>query len=720
MFCIQRHLSKPSLCVDGQTVAPILYALSDIPAASSASAQAQRNIAAFHEAGIDLVTLDIKLYIGWHKARPFDPAFAIGEIANALEANPHAKLLLRVHVNPPYWWMRDNPQECAVYRTEEGDLPGIDDGEYERLIQYDGDRHLRPSLASEKWLKDAGDVLVLLCHALEQTPEGQSVMGIQPACGLYGEWHQWGTDVSQPMQKRFKRFLREKYVSDEALKKAWNDERVTIETAPFHPEVFRDGDVGTFRDPKRSRFVMDAQECFQSVSPDAILYFCKLVKKTVPRLLTGAFYGYYLGTNGNMATINGHLQIQRLFGAQDAVDFMCGPFCYMKNRDADGVPMQRALLEAFRLRGMLWLTEMDQRPEGINMLGAGDPKKMSATIASIRRNALQVLCAGQGMWYFDHRAIPPASHPMPSLTLYRKRGWWEEKELMQEIKAIQSFAQKRADQPYTAAADVLLVYGADSYYCRARVEDYEYRIHEAVARCGVAYDCIYAEELELAELSRYRCVIFVNVYQITPEKRAMYRRLLADTKTLWLYAEGFCDGDSLSVENLSRTIGMPARRTQNANAIYVHARQGELALSEEVIPITQAVNALFFDGVSDGRPELSSFAFDPLFCIEKSDGIMELAHYDNGDIAAAVCGNDIWLGLPLPTRQLMESIFRFSGVHMYLDSGDPIMAGAGVVAVNCPAGGERIIHLRNGQSVTLSLAPYTTAVLDAESGQRLL
>jgi hypothetical protein len=114
----------PSIYIDGVKVPPVLYGLSDIPGSKSCTAQAQRNIYAFAKAGINLVNADTGLHLGWHRITPFDTEPLIQEIAGVLDANPKAKILLRLHMNPPYWWLRDNPDECIVYRTPEGDFPG--------------------------------------------------------------------------------------------------------------------------------------------------------------------------------------------------------------------------------------------------------------------------------------------------------------------------------------------------------------------------------------------------------------------------------------------------------------------------------------------------------------------------------------------------------------------------------------------------------------------
>lgn len=681
---------SPRFETDGKLLPPVLYALSDFPAAASNTSYAERNIRRFAKAGIGLVCIDTGLHLGWHKVEPFDPSAMIAEISNVLDANPDAKLLMRLHMNPPYWWLRDNPDECVLYRTPDGDVFGIDDGEQDRLIRDDANRRMRVSLASEKWLDEASEKLALLCKALVGTKEGEALLGIQPACGIYGEWHQWGTDVSEPMKRRFSRFLREKYKTVEALRLAWNNPDIAFDSAELRPETFRPGDDGNFRDPQKSRDTMDSQECIQDTPPDAILRFCRVIKENLPEILTGTFYGYYLGTGGNNMTIGGHLKVDRLYEAKGIIDFLSGPFCYMENREPDGVPMQRGLLESSRLRGMLWLTEMDQHPMSVPRLG-GDLSRIPETVATLRRNVLQPLAAGQGFWYYDHRVIPRflAAHPelAGSASLYRKTGWWEDEYLMREIESLQRIAEKMSEGEYRSEADVLLVYDTDSYYCRSRVYDFEYAIHSAIARSGVVYDCIYANELELAEMERYKCVIFVNVYMQTPEKREKYRRITSGRTRIHLYAEGFCDGSTLSEENLSAAVGINIKRAS---------------------PAKKLTGRGLLDGVEVNIPAES---LSPFFAADDSSA-EPLAYFENGEVGAAFKGDDIWLATPELTRELIEPLLKYSGAHIWCESGDPIIACGDFVAINCASGGKRVITLPNGSEVKLDLEPFTTEIIE--------
>lgn len=688
---VRMDRGNPALYIDGVKTLPMLYGLSDIPGSRTNTAQAQKNIRQFAEQGIHLVTADTELRLGWHKVSPFEWEPLQEEIAGALQADPQTKVLLRLHLNPPYWWLRDNPDEQVIY----GDQPGIDDGETQRLIRDDDKPRLRVSLASQKWLAEAGECLKQFCRHVWNTPEGEAVLGIQVACGMNGEWHHWGweADCSLPMKARFHRLLHEKYGTNEALQAAWGNPDVTLENAPFMPCVEQPGDDGIFRDPVRSRHIMDAQETIQRSMPEAILHFCKIVKENWGRpVLTGAFYAYYLGTGGDKMPLIGHMHPEMLYEAREYVDFLCGPFPYMENRQADCVPMSRALMESNRLHGMLWLTEMDQHPAGTEDFMGGDPARIDETIAQLRRNVLLPLLAGEGLWFYDHRVIPhfvgPNSKNPYAGSIYRKTGWWDNPLLLKEIRALRELADRHLlDAAYRPAADVLVVYTLPAHYAFSRFIDDEYALHDALSRSGVAYDCIYLSDLQLAQMERYRCVIFPNAYCLSSEQRALIRQRTQGKQVVWLYAAGFSDGHTLSIDHIREMTGFSVRRTEDAYSYRAHAPLPECEV----------------------RYRRSDFT--PLFAVD-DPAAQPLACYPDGSCAAARKG-DIWyFALPQINPAIARHILREAGAHIYCESGDPILAGAGIVAINSFGGGHRDITLRDGRVVSCDLAPLTTHIIE--------
>jgi len=694
---IMQTLGKPTLYVNDNCTAPVLYALSDFPGAAANTAYAQRNIPAFAKAGVSLVAADTGLHIGWRKSTGFDPDALICELSSVLDANPDAKILLRLHMNPPYWWLRDHPEECILYRTPEGDVPGIDDGESDRLIRNDMVGHMRVSLASQKWIDEAIERMELFLRALEGTPEGEALVALQVACGMNGEWHQWGWDVSEPAKKRFRRYLRETYETEENLRRAWNDPEVTFETARFAPEPWQPGDEGSFRDPQKSQYIVDAQTVQQLAAPEAILHFCRAAKTLKPDLLCGSFYGYYQNTGAkepNTAPMGGHLFPEMLF-EDPAVDFLSGPFCYYdESRLGDGATIQRALLESHRLRGMLWLTEMDQHPAGMEYHLCGDPERFDEARATLRRCTLQPLMAGEGFWYYDHRIVPGLDKlggglRVPTGSLYRKVGWWEPERSMKEIAAIQRTAQSIAEKEYQSAAEVLLVYDNRSYFYQATSALETVKLHLGLMRSGVIFDSIYLSELPLCDMQRYKCVIFVNCHMLTAEKREECRRLTEGRMTIHMNGQGYCDGQTLDVEHLSEAVGLTMAKTEASS----------ITAGEETIEVTDLLKPLF--KVCDEDAEV-------------------LARYDDGSAAAAILGNDVYIQLQYLPASMLKPLMQRAGVHLWCDSDEPVMAGAGLVAVNCQRAGTRTLILPGGKTITVESDGFATPVYDIATGEQVM
>ncbi|MBE5770887.1 MAG: hypothetical protein E7336_05915 [Clostridiales bacterium] len=701
--------NRPELLLDHVSQPPVLYGLSDFPAARSNTAYAQKNIANFAAQGIHMVTADTNLAYAWHKATPFDIEPIQAEIAGVLEADPDSMVLLRLHMNPPYWWLRDHPEETAWYLGN----PGVDDGEPIRMIRDDGiganggtEGRLRVCLGSKLWLKEAGERLKMLCQQLSQTPEGKHLMGIQVACGLYGEWHQWGTDDGPCMEKHFREYLKETYQTDDNLQKNWGRDDVTIENAPFLPDVNQPGDDGIFRDPIKGRNIMDAQMSILMTVPEAILYFCRIIKENWPwPILAAAFYGSYIGsTNKNFAPIGCGLRPDIIFQEPGVVDCLCSPFPYMKNRLADGAPMSRGLLESMRLHHVLWLTEMDQNPVGAATYHGGDPKQRPETIAMLRRNCILPLLGGMGYWYYDHRIVPAVAKLEGTAStvgsIFYKKGWWDAPDLMAEIGRIQRIAEKRNAKSYRPVADVLIVYDTKSHLAHAQNIDQHFSLQNAIARSGAAFDCIYLSDLNKAELSRYRCVIFANAWQLNEAQQAEIKKLTADKQVIFLYAAGYSDEKTLDIAHIQETIGMALEKIET---------EGVMVSNGGVLPKE-----------SIALDENAAQIISPCFKVTDT-AAHPLAYYEKSGACCAARKENIWyFALPTLSQDWARAIFKEAGCHIYGENGDAIFADQDMMMINTYSGCWQEITLRNGKTFLCDLPAMTTAVYNAQTGERYL
>ncbi|MDD4140341.1 MAG: hypothetical protein PHX81_08955, partial [Eubacteriales bacterium] len=208
----------------------------------------------------------------------------------------------------------------------------------------------------------------------------------------------------------------------------------------------------------------------------------------------------------------------------------------------------------------------------------------------------------------------------------------------------------------------------------------------------------YADDLPLADLDRYRFVIFVNAYRMTPERRNRFRELLKAKTVLWLYAQGYCDGQTLATVNLTATVGMGIRKCADPDRIRSYTTCDRLPEATVAIP--------------EGH-------CNPLFAAD-DDGAEILARYNTGEVAAARKGSDIWFAVPLITTQILRPLLQEAGAHCYGDIGDPVLAGGGLVAINAAQPGTRTLTLKNGKQVTIDFPVTGTAVFDAETGERRL
>ena len=368
----------------------------------------------------------------------------------------------------------------------------------------------------------------------------------------------------------------------------------------------------------------------------------------------------------------------------------------------DGATLQRSLLESSRLRGMLWLTEMDQHPFGTEKQPGGDPALFRENVSALRRCTLSPIMAGQGFWYYDHRVVPTmainaGSAGTAAASIYRKKGWWDTPEMMAEIRTFRKAVEKIEERPYTGAADVLLVFDQDSYYYTNResanpalaYDPYVSVTPQMMLKSGAVYDMIWLRELEVAELDRYKCVIFVNCTAVTPQMCEKIRSLTEDNLRVFLCRHGYCDCESLSAEHTSAAVGMQIARS-DAQALTVHDK--EIPMVHEMYPVLRVTDA-------DAKV---------------------LFRYDNGDAAAAVKGNDVYIHLPDLPETLWKQIMEMAGVHNWCDSGEPVMAGGGFVTVCCQRAGTRVLTLPDGREIPITTDGYETVVFDMESGGRIL
>jgi len=698
------YLGRPTIFINDQPVAPMIYAGTE-HSRFTWKETPHRNLANFAQAGYRLFQVDVWFRDIWRTDGSLDLPIVRRQIHSILEVCPEAAVFVRIHLDPPGWWMEQHPTEAVAY-ADAGSMIA---------------KRANPpqSLASTLWLDEATRQLEVFCKELAPLPEGCRVVGLHLAGGLYGEWHyhrfEAEPDTSAAMTRQFQKWLKARYGSDATLRQEWHDPGITLATAtvPGLDQRNQTAD-GFFRDPTQERQVIDYYFCQQDLIADDVLHFCRVARSAWPRpLVIGSFYGY-LHTMVEMGMPDA-LQgtFERALNSPD-LDYLSGPLSYQANaRDIGGSGMVRTLPTSLQLHGKLWLSEMDEA----SSLGNPWPGKtrkvfhsLADTVAGNRRNFAFVLTSGMGQWWYDFG---------PKL----KAGWWDNPQLMDDMGAMLRLSQAALQKTWHSAADVLLVYDFASYNYQARtvplnrqsfrdtlssplVED----LAEAAYHTGAAVDQVASVDLPRVDLARYKVVVFGNVWLLTDTQRTFLRdHVMRDGRTVvWQYAPGITDGWALlSTNAISAVVGIRLKPVDLAGAPKIQL------LANAPKPFA----GLKLDyGIAGPIHPLLAVADQEAEKIGNYSGTTETALALRRDAAVTI----IYSGLPITDARLLQAIFRLGGAHIYNDEPDVLLADNNYVCVHTLGGGIRRLVLRDGKILQVQLFPRSTQIFDAITGESVL
>lgn len=697
------YQGKPTIFVNDVPMSPHFYALTHVYGGRwSWEERPSRNLKNFCEAGIRLFQVDLYLEDIWYKdATPLDIAKAQRQVQGVLDVCPDANIIIRFHVNAPFWWNEQNRAEC----TEYADGP-IDQRRYgPPFNNEDGDidRPLRASLASLKWRKESGEKLIEFCQKLSKTREGASVIGLHIAGGIYGEWHYWGfidhePDTGTAMTNYFRNWLKDKYKNNQNLQNSWHTSAFTLENATVPDTAERNFTAdGFFRNPAQEQRVIDYFMAQQQVVVEDIEYFCQLAKENWGRpLLIGVFYGYFHMTFSRQA-IGGHIMVERILNCP-YIDYLAAPQTYWSSsRQLGGSGNSRGIIESTLLHHKLWLDEMDngylQTSNVLDPVRSKDAAD-SVYLAVLQRSIILPLVRGIGFWYYDFGP-------------QRSSGWWDNPTYLVHIKAIKTFFDQYLHQPYHSEADVLFVYDQENFYyiknkaTAISTSVIDQSIEDAL-RAGVASDHIYLFDLDKVNLNQYKVIFFVNCYKMTDAQRQfIIEKVAQNNRTIiWNYLSAYLNGYNNDLKHVMELTGMKIDTIPSPDKPTITA---------------PALDSTYtFSG-----------AFQPAVVIKDSASTAFgwITNYDNEVVFAKKqlpTHTSIFASFPLQKTALFRTIFTEAGCHIYNDKNDFTYANSGLILIHTVGGGARTIHLKNNKTVNMILPKASTTLIDAETGAALL
>lgn len=447
---------------------------------------------------------------------PFRPAIWTGngqydlssikkDFEEILKADPMAKVIIRIHLDPPAWWEKEHPDEVCA-------LPG--------------GGSLRTSFFSRKWQRDAGKALKHCVKTLLNSPYAAHLAGIHVAGGFTEEWFYHFKDEfhdeSEVRLASFRDWLRDKYGNKRALRQAWKDSKADFKTAA--PANISGAEKEKhWRDAGDQKY-FDTFDFHAETMAEHINFFTRIVKKASNGcLLTGAFYGYhYFVTDPR----RGHGALAKVL-ENPYLDYLSSPNDYRRRAGEDWPPM--AAIRSVQLHGKLWLAENDTRTSITTLLKdrapeidpPGDyyssgvwhgPEDMQTSKALLLKNLGRMLAYGYGGWWFDMWG-----------------GWFSDPELLAVIRQGQEFfkhypsaAVEEMEPEVAVVVDERLQFWDKSYGSLTRqILGNRY----ALGKTGAPYDLYLRSDLDKIPAGKYKVVWLMGISDLSQGEQSIIERI---------------------------------------------------------------------------------------------------------------------------------------------------------------------------------------------------
>lgn len=393
-------------------------------------------------------------------------------IQRILDICPDAYIFPRVYITMPQWWVDENPTETVP----------IKDGKF------------REALYSDKFRKDAGELLEQFIAYIKASEFSEHIFGYQLAGGNTQEWFHF--DLQGGLCENALPYFNT-YIKSKGLPLAPLTELPPLQ-AIFEEEGGRAEYIRAYL-----RF---ANECVA----DTIDYLAEVAKKAVDyKQVIGAFYGYILEVD---TPLWGTHCLSKLLESPN-VDFFCAPNSYLDLRPlgedwGDMIPV-----DSVRLHNKICLMECDIRtclsdypnncrqgsdPEGhYNTDVWKGPSPEPLSVSAVRKCLAHQITHGNSMWWFDMWG-----------------GWYASDALMLEMeKALMIYTDISMNHPVHMKTEVA-VFVDEALY--ARLWPYETykraqsQIRTALGRSGAPYDIYLISDFEkcFSRGNDYKTVLF--------------------------------------------------------------------------------------------------------------------------------------------------------------------------------------------------------------------
>jgi len=655
---VRNENGHPKLYVNGQLLPPQILTENTVPSYEAFGQQAKTGIRIW------------RIYANRGKDSKFYPSDKERErrelcavydqyIEALLKVDPDAYILVGHTFNVSQEWTDKYPDDAAV----------LGDG-----------LKLQHSFSSRRWIAEVKEDVNALVKHFTSKPYSGHVIGFHFGIGAGPETYYWGLNANSfgtPRDKvilgdhspehlgAFRAWLRKKYPDEKALRTAWKDDAVTFDTAKIDQDVLRREDLSMFKDPAKSLMPFDYWEFHSDVMAQRVIDIATAIKQASGgKYLTG-FWGLY--SNGINALTNnpGKLQQCAYTGLQKvlespAIDYIAMLQEYLNVRWGTPV-IPDNLTQSIRSHNKLCLIEYDMRTFFTPIAFTERTFSQQETLSVMRRDIAGAVVRGDAFWWVG---FPLGSTGRISVP------WFAEESIVEMLTSGQKIVEAAYRQDYTPASQIAVfvnnadVRGLDVMTGNHLLASTQYNVWaNELTKIGAPFDQFQLDDVALPGMDRYKVYFFLNAFNVSDQQREAIGKLLAQSgKTaVWLYAPGFCNGQTLSEQNIEALTGFKV------------TYENHKALPEIEIDPSNPFSA----GVPKGhrikpRPyqhHAGPFEIGPIFETVDPDAKIFGKYVDSGKSACAVKkvgnSNSIYVAIPYIDATLARSICKAAGVHLY-------------------------------------------------------
>ena len=638
----------------------------------------------------------------WKSQDEYDFSIIDQRVAMILQANPKAYIFPRLYLHAPKWWCKEHPDDVVIAEKPDGT----------RYVFPHTSGRPAPSWASQAWREDTIKGLRKLIEYVENSPYANNFIGYHLASGTTEEWMMWGSnenvwvDYSPVNIRYFRKWLTDKYKTDDALQKAWNDNNVTLATAEIPSYKQRaDSKLGYMHNPQTEMQVIDFYTYNSWLVADTITTFATAVKDICKHEKTvGVFYGYLLQLCGEQRQQNsGHNALRKVLECPD-IDFICSPTSYaFRQLGGKGTCHFMSLVDSVKLHGKLWFDENDVRtslsPGQVG--GWGKPENVEGDIIQQDKELACVLTNGVVQWWFD---VGGNRYNTPKL-----------------LAALKNYCRvakiaNGLDRSSVTQAAYIIDEDSLAYIKTGDRIGGELTIGRLpqLHRGGFPVGHYLASDID--KLTDCKLLIIANAVAPSEELRQKVDKMKSDGRVIvFLNNAGVMTDGRFAPEQAESFIGMKVAFDPQAPMAKGHI------LFKKV------------DGICDGLPVGyggAQFIHNPAV-LPADDLATVIATYPDGRPAIAVKKYENWTAVycaqPQLPVQLYSNLAKLAGIHQYIETPDVVWANKSMLAVCVDKPGKRVISLPRPAKVTelysnkvIIAEPTTTFIADFPENATLL